>query len=157
MATQQQRKRDLVDKPEGTLHKLKVLQKNPDYISIARKICVGAGTVFLVLGLLGFVVPAMWGAHINLAHNLIHIVTGIVSLWIGYLATDRTVREFNAVFGAFYGLLGVLGFLVGEPMVASTPMVMDDNYLLVIWPNVLELGAADHAFHLIVGAILFAS
>lgn len=46
------------------------------------------GIVYLVLGLLGFVVPDLpLGIHLDLGCNLAHLVLGIWGVWAGYFAT----------------------------------------------------------------------
>ncbi|HEX2059147.1 MAG TPA: DUF4383 domain-containing protein [Thermoanaerobaculia bacterium] len=101
------------------------------------------GIAFLLVGVLGFVMPDLLGAHLTLAHNIIHLVTGAISLWIGLKGTPSGARTFCIVFGAVYLLLGVAGFLFGS----------GDDRMLEIIPGQLMFGTMDHIIHVLLGAI----
>lgn len=77
------------------------------------------GIGFLLAGILGFF-PAMtpngnllgiFG--VNAAHNLVHIITGIVALWIGFLSS-YAVQVFFKIFGIVYVIVALLGFVYGD-------------------------------------------
>ncbi len=110
---------------------------------MANKIATILGIGFLLVGLLGFVMPHALGAHFSLVHNIIHLVTGAVSLWIGLKATPAGAKTFCLVFGAVYLLLGIVGFALGT----------GDGRVLAVLPGQLELGTTDHALHVLLGAI----
>jgi hypothetical protein len=83
-----------------------------------KKIAAVFGIVFLVAGLLGFVPSIapnehMMGLHVNSAHNLVHILTGIVALIVA-MKSDRASVLFFRVFGVIYGLVAILGFMMGD-------------------------------------------
>lgn len=45
------------------------------------------GPVYIVLGLVGFVLPDILGLiHLDLGCNLVHLVLGLWGVWVGYLA-----------------------------------------------------------------------
>ena len=98
------------------------------------------GLVLLLVGVLGFTnVLAPLGAHLSPAHNLVHILTGVISLYFGFAGSLSGAKGFCIIFGLVYLLLGILGLAMGN---------------LHIGP--LMLGKVDHGIHLIVGAIFLA-
>lgn len=98
------------------------------------------GLVLLLVGVLGFThVLDSLGAHLSPAHNLVHILTGVISLYFGFAGSLSGAKGFCIIFGLVYLLLGILGLAMGE---------------LHIGP--LMLGKVDHGIHLIVGAIFLA-
>jgi hypothetical protein len=116
------------------------------------------GTIFVVLGIAGFVSPGLGGTHLSAAHNLIHIVSGALALWFGLKGTVSGARTFSWVFGLVYGLLGVAGFVFGQPGVPAMMAEMGrDPKLLTVIPNVLELGRNDHILHVGLGIVFIAA
>lgn len=113
---------------------------------MAKKICTIAGVVFILVGLAGFAIPNLLGTHLSLAHNIIHLVSGAASLYLGLKGTESAARTFCRVFGAVYLLLGVVGFVLGEGA---------DRMFTVI-PGQLELGTMDHVVHILLGAVFLA-
>src|SRR5688572_11368101 len=110
---------------------------------MANRIATVLGVVFLLVGVLGFVMPTLLGAHLSLAHNIIHLVSGAVSLWLGLKGTPSGAKTFCIVFGAVYLLLGVCGFLLGT----------GDDRMLTLIPDQLMFGTMDHLIHIVFGAI----
>jgi Domain of unknown function (DUF4383) len=79
------------------------------------------GVVFLLIGILGFV-PAVAPNemllnifHVNAAHNAVHLLTGIVALLAGMAGVGAS-KTFFKIFGVVYGLVAVLGVVVGDGM-----------------------------------------
>jgi hypothetical protein len=79
------------------------------------------GVVFLLIGILGFV-PSMAPDqmllgifHVNAAHNAVHLLTGAVALFCG-MASVAASKTFFRIFGVVYGLVAILGFVVGDGM-----------------------------------------
>lgn len=95
------------------------------------------GAVFLAAGLLGFVPAAapeghLLGIfHVNAAHNLVHIASGLAALACAW-AGPGAARGYFRVFGIVYGLVAALGFLRGG-----------DGRIL----GVLAVNAADNWLH----------
>jgi hypothetical protein len=96
------------------------------------------GVVFLVVGILGFV-PGITTSghllgifHVNTAHNLVHIVSGVAALVAAGLST-YAARMYFRVFGLIYGLVAVLGFMSGgnEPVLGVLANNAADNWLHV--------------------------
>lgn len=86
-----------------------------------QKILIVFGVVFLALGVLGFI-PAiapngmLLGLfHVNVVHNIIHLVTGAAALLVAYSNCGCvTPQGFFQAFGIIYGLVAILGFWYGN-------------------------------------------
>ena len=116
-------------------------------------ICTLLGVVLLAVGLLGFVMPALLGAHLSPAHSVIHLATGAIATYLGLKGTGSAVRMFSLIFGAVYLLLGIAGFVAGGAGMPSAGMPgPEDLRLLKVIPGVLELGTVDHVIHIVLGA-----
>ncbi len=105
------------------------------------------GTVFLLIGFLGFL-PAvapnghLFGVfHVNAAHNIIHLLTGSIALWVGYTGLHAS-KVFFLTFGVIYGLVSILGFMAGDrPVLGFIANNMADAWLhLVIAAVSIGLG-----------------
>ena len=118
-----------------------------------QKVAVTMGIAFSALGLFGIIVPGFMNMHLSLSHNLIHLISGALALWCGYTNQNRAYN-FCLGFGAVYGLLGILGFLVGEPGYPSVGHLEADQNLFRAIPDVLEFGTMDHLVHLFIAAFL---
>jgi hypothetical protein len=107
---------------------------------MAKTVAKIMGLVLLLVGVLGFThLLDSLGAHLSPAHNLVHILTGVIALYFGFAGALSGAKGFCIIFGLVYLLLGILGLAMGE---------------LHIGP--LMLGKVDHGIHLIVGAIFLA-
>src|SRR4029079_8876667 len=95
------------------------------------------GWACLLLDALCFAPPGLMGAHLSPAHNLIHLVTGIVSLYFGTAGSAAGARAFCLSFGAVYALLGIAGMLAGTPGTPSMPGMPADARLLRVIPGTL--------------------
>lgn len=126
---------------------------------MAKTICKLLGVVFLIVGLTGFVMPGFLGTHLSLVHNLVHIVSGIIALYLGFAGSLSGARMFCLVFGLVYLLLGICGFVLGAPaaptMAGMAEMPSDPNMWAVL-PGQLELGRMDHIVHLLLGIVFLA-
>jgi uncharacterized membrane protein HdeD (DUF308 family) len=123
---------------------------------MAKTICKLLGVVLLLVGIIGFVKPGFAGTHLSMAHNLVHILTGIISLYFGFAASLSAARSFALAFGAIYLLLGIVGFIMGSPGAPTMANMADmgaDNRLWKVIPGTLELGTADHAVHILLGVV----
>ena len=124
---------------------------------MAKTICKLLGVVFLIVGVAGFVAPNLLGTHLSMAHNLVHIISGIVALYFGFAASLSAARGFALAFGAVYLLLGIVGFIMGSPGSSTIAnMTMEDGRLWKVIPGTLELGTADHAVHILLGIVFLA-
>jgi hypothetical protein len=122
---------------------------------MAKKICTLVGIVFLLVGIAGFVMPTLLNAHLSLAHNLVHIISGVIALYFGVAGTLAGARMFSLIFGIVYGLLGIAGFLLGKAGNLTIPGMeaMADSNLFQVIPGVLELGMMDHVIHILIGVL----
>lgn len=113
------------------------------------------GVVFILGGITGFVSNNLLGLHLTPFHNGgVHIISGIVALYFGFAGSMAAARMFDLVFGIVYGLIGVAGFLLGQPGSPSTGVPgPTDSYLLKALPGYLELGSHDHTLHIVLGLI----
>lgn len=99
------------------------------------------GIVFTLIGILGFfVAPGMqegslMGFSVDVIHNLVHLITGLVALAAAFTGWSR---RFNQVFGVVYLLVGILGLI---------PALYFDNRLL----GLMHINGADNILHLVVG------
>ena len=67
------------------------------------------GGVLAAVGLLGFFNNPILGLFaVNLAHNLVHLVSGGFGLWLG---NSGKGQMFNQYFGIVYTVIAVLGFI----------------------------------------------
>jgi len=110
---------------------------------MAKTIAMIIGVVFILVGLVGFVSHNFLGTHLSLAHNLIHLISGAVSLYLGLQGSLSAARLFCFIFGAVYLLLGVVGFLLGTGA----------ERMFTLIPGSLELGTMDHIVHVLFGAV----
>jgi hypothetical protein len=73
------------------------------------------GVIFLLIGVFGFIPDLtpegeLFGYFlVNTPHNLIHLVTGIIFIWVG-AASPLASKVFFQIFGVIYGVLGIVGF-----------------------------------------------
>ncbi len=114
----------------------------------SREVCVIAGVLFLVIGLVGFVVDDLLGAHLSYTHTAIFVASGALSTWFGF-DSEKNARRFSYVFGTLYGLVGIAGFVLGKPGVATVANMAEDRFMWKAIPRVLEFGTADHIVHLL--------
>jgi hypothetical protein len=124
---------------------------------MAKTICKLLGVVFLLVGIVGFIAPNFLGTHLSMAHNLVHILSGIIALYFGFAGSLSAARGFALAFGAVYLLLGIVGFIMGSPGASTIAnMTMEDGRLWKVIPGTLELGTADHAVHILLGIVFLA-
>jgi hypothetical protein len=123
---------------------------------MAKTIATILGVAFLVVGVLGFIAPGLGGFHLSLAHNLVHIISGALALYLGLKGTLAAARLFCIVFGIVYGLLGVAGYALGtdrpHTLAGVTHGGTDSNLLQVI-AGQLELASMDHGLHILLGLV----
>lgn len=108
----------------------------------ARRFAQVFGAVYVVVGLLGFVVTGFSGFAatsgdklilfgVNPLHNLVHVAVGAV--WLAASRNESSARAVSALIGAVYLVVGVIGlFLVG----GSSEL------------NILNLNQPDNLLHL---------
>lgn len=117
---------------------------------MSKSLIVLLGLAFAVMGLIGFFAPGFMGTHLSVANNLIHLASGAAALAFGLWASVRSAKFFALSFGIVYLFLGIAG-ITAPPGIDSMGMFGYEEHLLVIIPNVLELGTNDALLHLAVG------
>jgi len=110
---------------------------------MANKICTILGAVFLLVGVLGFVMPDLLGAHLSTVHNIVHLVSGALALYFGLKGSASGAKTFCLVFGVVYLLLGIAGFVAGTGA----------DRMLDVLPGQLMLGTVDHCIHVLLGIV----
>ena len=124
---------------------------------MAKLVCKILGVVFVLVGAAGFVMPGFLGTHLSLAHNAVHIISGLIALYFGFAGSASAARGFCLVFGAVYLLLGIVGFVMGHPGASTiTGMMMEDSKMWKVIPGTLELGKMDHIVHCLLGVVFLA-
>ena len=123
---------------------------------MAKTVATILGVAFILVGLLGFVAPGMMGMHLNIVHNLVHLISGAIALYLGLKGTLAAARTFCIVFGAVYALLGVAGYLLGTDQAHTVNVAGHsgtDSSLLKVLPGSLELAAPEHGLHILLGIV----
>ncbi len=98
------------------------------------------GAVYTLAGIAGFFVVdghdfagpdggSLLGFEVNGLHNIVHIAIGLVLLLAS--RTPESARSTNMIVGALLGVVGVIGWFVGDSEA-----------------NLLALGASDNILHL---------
>jgi hypothetical protein len=108
---------------------------------MAKTVATLLGVVFILVGIVGFVSPNLLGAHLGKLHNVVHLVSGAISLYMGTKGSLSGARNFCIIFGLIYGLLGVVGYFVGT----------GPEHMLEL-PR-LMLGTRDHIIHIALGVL----
>jgi hypothetical protein len=104
----------------------------------------------LVLGI-GFFTPTKSGGvqevfglfDVDLVHNLIHVVSGILGIAAAFMGWSRT---FNRTFGIIYVVLGLVGLI--PALYFPSGAFGQDNGLFL---GLTHINAADHILHLVIG------
>jgi uncharacterized protein DUF4383 len=111
---------------------------------MAKTLCKVAGFLFLIVGLAGFAMPTLMGFHLTPIHNIIHVLTGAIALFLGFSASYDAARTFCLIFGFVYALLGIIGFMA--PNIVAT---------VIGHPGPVTSGdlMPDNVFHLLVGIV----
>ena len=103
------------------------------------------GWIFLVIGILGFFSNPIVGSsasawfHADFNHNLIHLLTGLIMLWVAYKAMAKAGVTLKT-FGWIYLVVAILGFF----LVSGTGILL----------GLFEVNGADNWLHLIIAIIL---
>lgn len=112
---------------------------------MAKTVCKLLGLIFVIVGVAGFVAPHLLGAHLNPAHNAVHLVSGAIALYFGFSGSASAARGFCLLFGLVYLLLGVCGWFLGT----GAEHMFNVGTLLM-------LGKMDHIIHVVLGLIFLA-
>jgi hypothetical protein len=103
------------------------------------------GIVLTLVGVLGLLVTTeqdsveqLLGFDVNLTHNLVHLLTGVLGLIAGFSALVYA-RTYAIVLGVVYTLLGVWGLVAGD---GFDPFGLFGS-----------INMADHVLHLAIGIL----
>jgi hypothetical protein len=96
------------------------------------------GLILLIIGIAGFV-PSLNPRglllgifHVNLAHNILHLATGLIAILCGF-ASLEVARIYFQIFGVLYALVALLGFYFGnKDILGILANNHADNWLHVI-------------------------
>jgi drug/metabolite transporter (DMT)-like permease len=109
--------------------------------TINRIVAFVIGIVFLIVGILGLILDttsgSLLGFDVDLVHNLVHLLTGILGLAAAFTGWSR---RFNQIFGIIYLLVGIAGLI---------PALYFDQRL----HGLMHVNAADNVLHLVVGIL----
>jgi hypothetical protein len=110
---------------------------------MAKTLALVFGIVFILVGVLGFVPNPLVGMgalfDTNLAHNLVHLVFGIILVGCALRMPSQSALWLK-ILGVVYLLIAVLGFV----------MVPNGGSLL----GIVETNMADHLLHVVLGVVL---
>ncbi len=105
---------------------------------MAKKLAKIFGIVFIVVGLLGFFNNPVLGLfEVNTAHNVVHLLLGVILLW-GAKSNASKVLKWVAI---VYFVVALLGFF----MASSGGMLL----------GFIDVNAADNWLHLVLALVLF--
>lgn len=118
-----------------------------------QRVAIALGVAFIIFGFLGMIIPDFMRMHLSIAQNFINFVIGALALSVG-LTNARKAFNFCLGLGAFFGILGIAGFLMGLPGYPAVGYLEADQNLFRIFPGYLEYGTIDHVAHLVLCAFL---
>ncbi len=102
---------------------------------MAKNLIILFGVVFVVVGLLGFIPNPIVGTNgifvTNTIHNLVHLISGILFLIIGFSAAGSSSSAL-IIFGVVYGLVAILGFIGQTTILGLGSVNLYDNVLHVV-------------------------
>ena len=112
---------------------------------MAKKSAITLGGIFLLVGILGFFNNPIAGPEgyfiTNLSHDIIHLITGLVLLFIGLKNQNSNLAL--KTFGLVYLAVAVLGLLITQET--------GSGHLL----GFIHVNGADNWLHLILGIVIF--
>lgn len=107
---------------------------------MAKTLSIIFGIVFIIIGILGFVGNPLVGEGAtfvtNTAHDIVHLVSGIVLLLAGFSSVKAGAAALKTI-GIIYLIVTILGFVLSSPML-----------------GIIEYNAADNWLHLVLAVIL---
>jgi hypothetical protein len=106
---------------------------------MSRNLCSVLGFLFLAAGVGGIIDSHLLGLHLTPVLSVIHVLTALVTLYVGLAGSLSAVRGLSLVLGTAYALLGLLGIvapgvvgrLLGHPEGLDSAALAPDNLLHV--------------------------
>ncbi|TMC56314.1 MAG: DUF4383 domain-containing protein [Chloroflexota bacterium] len=96
-----------------------------------RIVALVIGIVFFIVGVLGLIFDttsgSVFGFDVDLVHNLVHVLTGILGLAAAFTGWSR---RFNQIFGVIYLLVGLAAWAWVLPPSVSSSMTLSREGLL---------------------------
>src|SRR5579884_1929679 len=110
--------------------------------TLGRLFALVIGIVFLLVGILGFVLNPTGGSllgifAVNIEHNVIHVLVGVLGILAAFTGWSRLYAQ---ALGVVYLLVGILGFI--------SPLAPGGMLL-----GLIHINLADNLLHLVVGAL----
>jgi hypothetical protein len=120
---------------------------------LSRTLCRVLGVIFVLGGLAGLAEPDLLGLHLTTAHNVVHILSGLVTLYVGFAGSTDAVRGLGLALGSAYALLAVVGVvapgfvagLFGHSAQVDATALAADNLLHVLMAGAFFLVALGSA------------
>jgi len=78
--------------------------------TLAKIYVVLSGAILVVVGVVGFFRHEMFNLTFPPAHNVFHLVSGVIALWAGLGKSADGPRRFGLIFGAIYTVVAIAGF-----------------------------------------------
>jgi hypothetical protein len=78
--------------------------------TLAKTYIILSGFILVVVGIVGFFRHEMFNLTFPPAHNLFHLVSGLIALIAGLGGNPKGPRRFGLIFGSIYTLLAIAGF-----------------------------------------------
>jgi len=104
---------------------------------MAKTLAMVFGIVFVLVGLLGFVQNPVLGLfEVNAAHNVVHLLIGIILVAVALWAPMQSSLWLKIV-GVVYLLVALLGFFTSSPLLGLVEVNDADNWLHVVLAVVL--------------------
>jgi len=107
-------------------------------LNIAKLYAQALGAALTLAGILGFISALAPDNNllsifaIDPLHNVIHLLTGVVGLAAGFVASGRYARLYAGVFGVVYALVTIVGFIQGTTVLGLIHVNLADNFLHLI-------------------------
>ncbi len=107
---------------------------------MTKKLLYAFGSIFLVIGILGFVKNPVLGIFdTNAAHNAVHLVSGILAFVFGS-RSEISGKTFALILGVVYLLVTVFGFIQGSGNLFGVIVVNTADNFLHLLLSIVFLG-----------------
>jgi hypothetical protein len=78
--------------------------------TLAKIYVVLSGAILAVVGVVGIFRHEMFNLTFPPAHNVFHLVSGLIALWAGLGSSADGPRRFGLIFGSIYTIVAIAGF-----------------------------------------------
>lgn len=113
---------------------------------MAKNFAILFGVVFLLVGVLGFIMNPIVGSvgffHADTVHNLVHVLSGIVFLIVAFTAPAQASLAMR-IFGIVYILVAILGFFVIDASGMGSIL------------GIVGINSADNWLHVFLAVVIF--